>query len=147
MEKKLLFGEKEVKFSSCLAWTLIYKSQFGRDAAKILIPGVKVATGESEGKDMTFSLYEELGFSGIVEIAWSMAKLADKSIPPLEDWIISFGDDFDPSLLVEEIIPEAILSCFSSKNSSAPIRQEMEKALTEQQQKEKQTQTRLSLVE
>ena len=64
---------------------------------------------------------ERLGFSGITEISWAMARLADKKTPDPEAWIASLGDDFDMMELVTEVLPEAIESCFTTKKSGAPI--------------------------
>ena len=129
MIKTLQFGDKSVQFSTSFAWCFIYKSQFKKDAAKILMPAIKKiffvnGGNEAEGEDQeavqAIMLYEELGFTGIVEIAWSMARLCDKTIPEPIQWIESFGDDFSPLDIVTEVIAEAITSCFASKNSTTP---------------------------
>ena len=129
MIKTLQFGDKSVQFSSSFAWTFIYKSQFKKDAAKVLMPTIQKAFcvnggAEAEGEDQktvqAIILYEELGFTGIIEIAWAMAKLCDKTIPEPIQWIESFGDDFSPLDIITEIFAEAITSCFASKNQMTP---------------------------
>lgn len=121
MIKTVQFGDKTVNFSTAFAWTFKYKAQFGRDAAKVLIPTVKkMQEPDLSGDDQAYMLYEELGFSGIAEIAWSMAALLDKNIPDPSVWVASFGDDFDSSELIDVVI-DAIWSCFASKKSMAPI--------------------------
>lgn len=130
MIKTLQFGDKSVQFSTSFAWAFIYKNQFGKDAAKVFMPAIQkifflndntAPDTEDQETVQAILLYEELGFTGIMEIAWSMARLCDKSIPEPILWIESFGDDFDPLGIITEIIPEAITSCFASKNQIAPL--------------------------
>lgn len=119
MIKTITFGEKDVQFSTSFAWTFIYKSQFGQDAAKVLLPVIKQMQG-AKPEDYGFLVYEALGFTGIADIAWSMARLLDKDIPEPSVWVASFGDDFTSGDLVDELLPEAITSCFATKKASAP---------------------------
>lgn len=133
MIKTLQFGDKNIQFSTSFAWAFIYKSQFGKDAAKVLLPVIEKVllvggNNELESEDQetaqAIMLFEELGFTGIVEISWSMARLCDKTIPEPIQWVESFGDDFEPLTLVTEIITEAMTSCFASKeikNQTAPL--------------------------
>lgn len=133
MIKTLQFGDKNIQFSTSFAWAFIYKSQFGKDAAKVLLPAIEKVllvggNNELESEDQetaqAIMLFEELGFTGIVEISWSMARLCDKTIPEPIQWVESFGDDFEPLTLVTEIITEAMTSCFASKeikNQTAPL--------------------------
>lgn len=139
MVKTLKFGEKEVRFSTSFAWAFVFKNQFHQDPAKLLIPTiVKMDTQTSEDgeqvsdEQQAMVLYEELGFTGIVQIAWSMAKLCDRNIPEPIEWVLSFGEDFGALDLVLELMPEAIESCFSTKNSMAP---NLTKELEEEQKK------------
>lgn len=120
MIKSIQMGEKEVQFSTCFAWVFIYKSQFGKDPAQILLPAVKDLQGADEAT-AGYTLMEKLGFSGVTEISWAMARLADKKTPEPEAWIASFGDDFALMDLVTDVLPEAIESCFTTKKSGAPI--------------------------
>ena len=120
MEKTIMFGDKPVKFSTCFAWVFIYKNQFGKDAAKVLVPAIKTSGGSDA--ELAEHLYETVGFTGIAEIAWSTAKLADPSIPELMDWIESYGDDFAIDDIMSDLMPDVILSCFTSKKVQAPIK-------------------------
>lgn len=119
MVKTIQMGEKEVQFSTSFAWTFIYKNQFGKDPAQILLPAIKKLQGASE-EEAGYGLIEELGFTGVAEICWAMARLTDKKIAEPEVWIASFGEDFDMLSLVTEVVPEAISSCFTSKKLEAP---------------------------
>lgn len=124
MLKTLQFGDKDVTFSTSFAWTLIYKSQFGRDALPILIPIIREANSAKKKADETelaMTFLEKLGFSGVVEIAWSSARLVDPSIPDPLTWVASFGDNFEPLDVISDLFPDLILSCFASKKSKAPI--------------------------
>lgn len=124
MLKTLQLGDKDVTFSTSFAWTLIYKSQFGRDALPILIPIIREANSAKKKADETelaMTFLEKLGFSGVVEIAWSSARLVDPSIPDPLTWVASFGDNFEPLDVISDLFPDLILSCFASKKSRAPI--------------------------
>ena len=119
MIKTIQMGEKEVQFSTSFAWTFIYKSQFGKDPAQTLLPAIKDLQGVDEDA-AGYTLIEKIGFSGLAEISWAMARLADKKTPDPETWVASFGDDFAIMDLVTDVIPEAINSCFTTKKSGAP---------------------------
>lgn len=122
MLKTLQFGDKSVTFSTSFAWTLIYKSQFGRDALPIFIPIIReTANTKKKKSELAMTFLERLGFSGVVEIAWSAARLVDSNIPDHLTWVASFGDDFEPLDVISDLFPDLILSCFASKKSKAPI--------------------------
>lgn len=131
MIKTLEFGDKKVSFSTSFAWTFKYKAQFGKDAAKVLMPTIKKTQDPHlTGEDQAYLLYEELGFTGIAEIAWSMAALLDRNIPDPVTWIASFGDDFNSFDLIE-LVMDAIESCFTTKKSPAPTQTNQKKTTTE----------------
>ena len=127
MIKTLKFGEKEVHFSTSFAWCFNYKSQFGQDPARAFIPVIK-KLGSIPSSETAFAIFEEIGIVGVAQIAWSMAKLCDKNIPDPITWIESFGDGFETLDIVTELIPDAITSCFASKNSETPSQKELETA-------------------
>ena len=110
MLKTLQFGDKSVTFSTSFAWTLIYKSQFGRDALPILIPIIRETANTKKKPDES-----ELAMT------WSAARLVDFNIPDPLTWVASFGDDFEPLDVISDLFPDLILSCFASKKSKAPI--------------------------
>lgn len=118
MIKTLKFGEKSVNFSTSFAWCFVYKGQTGRDPAKDLLPVFsRIQSDDITTDDEAAEIYlSEVGFTGIATIAWSMAKLCDHSIPDPITWIVSFGDDFDLKTVLSELIPDALISCFTSKN-------------------------------
>lgn len=122
MIKTIQMGDKEVKFSTNFAWCFVFRSQFGKDPAQVIMPvAQKIAeTEDSKDSEAGYLTVELLGFTGITEIAWSMARLADKTIPEPEEWVQEFGDDFDLIALVTDLIPDAVSSCLSTKKSKAP---------------------------
>lgn len=130
MVKTIQFGDKDVVFSTSFAWAFVYKSQFGEDPVKNLLPTVRsvladpeielIEDEEEKERAQVFALLDALGFTGVAQIAWAMAKLADKSIPAPFAWVESFGDDFPIMDLVSELITEAISSCFATKKYEAP---------------------------
>lgn len=120
MVKTLSFGEKEVQFSTSFAWTFIFKSQFGMDPAKILMPSIQRSFSNEDPEAQAYMLFEQLGFVSIAQIAWSMAKLCDRSLPEPEKWIEEAGDNFPALDIVTDLLPEVIESCFSTKKAQAP---------------------------
>lgn len=127
------FGERKIPFNTNFAWCFIYKSQFGKDPEKVILPAAQLfdeqqtkmpadtdEAREKQNAEFTYKLYDILGFTEIVNISWAMAKLADKSLPEPIEWVQNIGDDFDPSKLLQEVIPDAIISCFTSKKSKVP---------------------------
>lgn len=115
MIKTVNVGEKEVQFNTNFAWTFIYKSQFGEDPSKVLIPAIQESSKVGES-DAGFAIMEELGFVGASRIFWAMARLADKKVPEFEKWVNSFGDDFNFMDIFSEMIGEVVSSCMSTKN-------------------------------
>lgn len=115
MVKTINIGDKEVELNTAFAWTFIYKSQFGCDPTKVLIPAIQSAQNKGE-EEAGFALLEGLGFVDTCKILWSMARLANKKIPELDKWIMSFGDDFNFMDVFADIIGDVINSCVASKN-------------------------------
>ena len=128
MVKTLTFGDKQVQFSTSFAWAFAYKDQFKVDPSNIFMPAIKkilLLGADKPAEEQTFILYEEMGFTGITQVAWAMAKLCDKNLPDPITWIQSFGDDFEALTIVTELIPDAIESCFTSKNLETPSPKEL----------------------
>lgn len=123
MIKTVQIGDRDVQFSTSFAWAFAYRAQFGEDAAKVLLPVIrKMQDPKYTDRDYGFLLYEDLGFTGIADIAWAMARVLDKSIPEPSVWAASFGDDFSVTDLASELIPAAIESCFTTKNPPTPAK-------------------------
>lgn len=138
MEKIITIGDKEVKLSNNIAWTMEYKTQFNKDVIESMMPIISTLvetattiiseTGKTELniKDIaeaiqgrTFELtlpLMQLGLTdAVVNVVWAMAKAADSKIDPPIQWVRQFD-----SFPLDEIVPaagEMILKGFaSSKN-------------------------------
>ena len=138
MEKIITIGDKEVKLSNNIAWTMEYKAQFNKDVIESMMPIISTLvetattiiseTGKTELniKDIaeaiqgrTFELtlpLMQLGLTdAVVNVVWAMAKAADPKIDPPIQWVRQFD-----SFPLDEIVPaagEMILKGFaSSKN-------------------------------
>ena len=138
MVKTLTFGDKQVQFSTSFAWAFAYKDQFRVDPSNIFMPAIKkilLLGADKPAEEQTFILYEEMGFTGITQVAWAMAKLCDKNLPDPITWIQSFGDDFEALTIVTELIPDAIESCFTSKNLETPSPKELKEEPEEKTEK------------
>lgn len=123
MIKTIQIGEKDVSFDTSFVWAFIYKSQFHKDPVQTIVPAYERVGETATAEEFANKLYEELGVVEVANIAWSMAKVHDQSIPDPITWVASFGDDFGVADIMIELIPDAINSCFQSKKSSAPIPQ------------------------
>lgn len=139
MIRTLDIGHKEVRFSNSIAWTMIYRDQFGHDIVSTLTPmlaaGLDIVSGflsqyepgqEIEVTDLLRSLDGDklldalahlsgLEFVDLVNIAWSMAKAVDDSIPEPRRWVMEF-DEFPVDIIVPEIAKLAIKGMISAKN-------------------------------
>ena len=138
MVKTLTFGDKQVQFSTSFAWAFAYKDQFRVDPSNIFMPAIKkilLLGADKPAEEQTFILYEEMGFTGITQVAWAMAKLCDKNLPDPITWIQSFGDDFEALTIVTELLPYAIESCFTSKNLETPSPKELKEEPEEKAEK------------
>lgn len=127
MEKVMNIGGKDVKFDLSFSWAFIYQRQFGSDpmplisrAAKILS---KTTSKDADMTDIALQCMDALGMIGIIDIAWALAKNADKTIPTPEKWVGQFGDDFSPIGIITDLITDVVISCISTKNRSTPSKE------------------------
>ena len=104
---------KQIKFKSTGATPMRFKAQFGKDFFKEilkLLPLAKMADQKPEEFDV--KNLEILDFEVFYQIAWTMAKTANNTIPEPVEWL----EEFDEFPLVE-IIPELqelMLSAFQT---------------------------------
>lgn len=105
MEKTIVIDGKNVRFKSTGATPLRYKAQFGKDYFKeILKMGVYEKLSKLNTKNIKNIKPEDLeglDFEVFYNIAWTLAKTADKEISDPITWL----DTFDVFPMVE-IIPE-----------------------------------------
>jgi len=99
LEKVLVIDGKQVKFKSTAAFAKRYKAQFQRNIfADFYKMGNAVSNGENGEEAIDF---ERLDIDLFYDIAWVLAKTADDSIPPVDEWLDTF-EEFP----IEEILPK-----------------------------------------
>lgn len=143
MEKIINIGDKEVKLSNNVAWTMEYKDQFNKDVIESLMPIITTLvetvtttiseTGKTEleikdiaeaiqGRTFEITLpLMQLGLTdSVINIVWAMAKAADSKIEPPKQWVRHFD-----SFPLDEIVPEVgemILTGFASSKNLERLR-------------------------
>lgn len=104
MEKTIEIDGKRVRFKSTGATPLRYKAQFGKDYfAEIMKMSALEKLASLNKDDIKPEDLEGLDFEVFYEIAWVMAKTADKDIPDPITWL----DEFEVFPMLD-IIPELI---------------------------------------
>ena len=148
MEKIINIGDKEVKLSNNVAWTMEYRDQFNKDVLEAIMPivttlieTVTTIINESgadgkidinsisaalEGKAFEITLpLTNLGFTdSVVNVLWAMAKAADTTVEPPRQWVRQFE-----TFPLDEIVPqvgEMVLSGFTSSKNLARLREMMQ---------------------
>lgn len=139
MEKTVNIGNKSVRLSNNVGWTMIYKDQFGQDIIPTLMPmiaamldvvsGVIQATGktsEIEAEDLLAVLDGDtlinaalhisgLEFTDLIKMTWSMAKALDDNLPEPKVWVRDF-EVFPVDEVVPAVFELALKGVMSSKN-------------------------------
>lgn len=91
MEKIIKIGEKDVRLKSNAMQAIIYRREFGRDIMEVQGSLMSMISFDSKGKtSVNLAFVKEIDGVGIVQIIWTMAKAADDTIPPLEQWLEQF---------------------------------------------------------
>ena len=99
MEKTVEIDGKQVKFKSTGATALRYKTQFRKD---YLAEIMKLSTlGKLDFDNLNPDDLDHVDFEVFYNIAWAMAKTADKDIPDPLTWLDGFS-----VFPIAEIIPE-----------------------------------------
>ena len=139
MEKIVKIGKQEVRLNNNVAWTMEYRDQFGKDILPAIMPllasmieGVSTVVAEAneagemttssiaeaiEGKtmDVLLPMFQAEFVDLVINVTWSMAKVADESIDPPKRWVRQF-DSF-PLDVVGPVVYDMVLKGFvSSKN-------------------------------
>ena len=147
MEQIIRIGDKEIKASNNVAWTMEYRDQFNKDVLEAVMPivttmietvttiineagtegeiDVKSISAALEGKAFEITLpLTQLGFTdSVINIVWAMAKAADPTIEPPRQWVRQF-DTFP----LDEIVPtvgELVLAGFTSSKNLERLRSMM----------------------
>lgn len=123
MEKIINISGKEVKLASTAGTLHRYRMQFKRDLTKDIL-SLEDTFKNIKEKDADFTSIDLELFENI---AWALAKTADSSIPPIDEWLDQF-ETFD-IYKVLPVIMEMLSANFSSlssdeKKAVAPVVQE-----------------------
>ena len=123
MEKIIIISGKEVKLASTAGTLHRYRMQFKRDLTKDILK-LESSFKSIKEDDADFS---SLDLELFEDIAWALAKTADNSIPPIEQWLDQF-ETFDIYKVLPTIM-EMLSANFTSINSdekkaTAPVQQE-----------------------
>ena len=127
MEKIISIGDKEVRLNNNIGWTMEYRDQFGKDILPVIMPFITsmiesvstvIADAETDGEittaniasalsgrslDVVLPLYQAEFVDLVINVIWSMAKVADDKIEPPKKWVRQFD-----GLYLDEIIPEVL---------------------------------------
>lgn len=131
-----LGGGRTLRLSNRISWLYEYKDQFGQDILPTLMPallGLAKALGavgkshggfdnlneddliellgSDEATDIGVHFAAFDGFTGILDIAWAMAKTADPTIPEPMEWVrqIEGTDDEEDEMPLVDIITPTLL--------------------------------------
>lgn len=136
MEKVIKIGEKEVRLSNNVAWTMEYRDQFNKDIVPAIMPLLSTMTEaissivSEAGTDLTLqSLADavqgraneillpmyQLELVDLINVTWAMAKAADEDIDPPRKWIRQF-DDFPLDVIGPAVFELVMKGFVSSKN-------------------------------
>ena len=139
MEKTIKIGDKDVRLKNNVAWTIIYRDQFGRDIVPTVIPlfasaldvvsGLISETGKTEDitiedvakiadGDALLNAAIHLGgfeFTDFICMTWALAKCADDSIPEPRQWVEQF-DEFPVDIVAPAVFKLIFKGMVSSKN-------------------------------
>jgi hypothetical protein len=119
MEKTIIIDGKEVRFKSTAATPLRYKAQFGKDFfADVVKIGALEKLMKLDPENIKREDLEGIDFDMFYNIAWTMAKTADPSIPDPIAWLDQF--DVFPMLDIIPELQDLILSNIQSKKKNRP---------------------------
>jgi hypothetical protein len=111
MEKTITIDGRDIRFKSTGATPLRYKAQFGKDYfAEILKLNSLKNINEKEIKPEDL---DGVDFEVFYNIAWALAKTANKDIPDPLTWLDEF-EEFPMIDIIPELI-ELILSSLKTK--------------------------------
>ncbi|MEK3814255.1 hypothetical protein [Bacillus sp. FSL K6-1284] len=113
MEKTLTIDGRQVRFKSTAATVLRYKAQFGRDFFADLLKMAPLTKLQEQGvttENMNLEVMNFIDFEVLYNIAWVLAKTADKTIAEPVEWLDTFDEfplmDILPEL--QELIEKAL---------------------------------------
>lgn len=110
MEKIIEFSGQKITFRATMRTLLIYKRQTGREYLSDAAELRKIIRTGEDGKpllDANGKPIVDLGAlntEALCGVAWAMAKTADSSIPPMDDWLDQF-EEFPMLTILTELFP------------------------------------------
>lgn len=130
MEFQINIDNKNVTFSNNFRWMLNYKNQFREDPADFLMECLSsidsLSTNDKNFNAKLMKMTSKIGFIRLSNMAWAMAKAADKAVPPPPAWVDQF-DDYPVMVFGMDILIAAINSAMGNeiteedpKNPEAP---------------------------
>lgn len=84
MEKVIKIDGKDIRFKATGGTMYRYKAQFGRE---YLADVVSIAPQDKKNIDIN-----KINFETMFNLAWVLAKTADDTIPPPQQWLDSFEE-------------------------------------------------------
>ena len=139
MEKTINIGNKPVRLTNNVSWTMIYRDQFGQDIIPSLMPaiaavldvisGIVRETGKTSGieiEDLIAVLDGDslidavihmsgLEFTDLIKMTWAMAKAVDDNLPEPKVWVKEF-EVFPIDEVAPAMFELAVTGVMSSKN-------------------------------
>lgn len=113
MEKIIIIDGKQIKFKSNGATPLRFKAQFAKDFFKEILKLLPLAKLADEPQtEFDVKNLEILDFEVFYQIAWTMAKTANSTIPEPVEWLEQF-DEFPLAEIIPEL-QELMLSAFQT---------------------------------
>ena len=130
MEFQITIDQRPVNFSNNFNWMIFYKNQFHEDPAEFLFNSLYKMNGvdmnDKRNEPIMMKEVGKIGFVRLSNMAWAMAKAADRQIPPPPAWTASFKE-YPIAMIGMDIYSAAIQSMVGnadnieeSKNPEAP---------------------------
>ena len=137
MEKVIKIGNQDVRLNNNIAWAMEYKDQFGKDIVPVIMPiiasvmeGLSTVVTESGDEVNTAEIMEAIQgrtmeillpmfqvefVDVIINVTWSLAKVADDDILPPKQWVRQF-EEFPLDIIAPAVYELVIKGVVSSKN-------------------------------
>lgn len=116
MEKTIEIDGKNVRLKSNALLPIVFRANFGRDIFEV--QSQIFGLGKS---GLSVRQIKDIECVGVMQMVWTMAKIADDSIKPFEEWVGEF-DEFPVFDFFNEIFDLFLTNISSTskiKNSSA----------------------------
>lgn len=116
MEKIIKAGEYTFPAKSTAASLFSYKANFGRDGLQDILV---LASLKSEGLSKA-EILANLDTDVFLRFSWVFAKSADKSIPPMEEWLDGF--EMSPIDFIFDVLPQVSELLGQTTNSQVNVK-------------------------